>query len=102
VHATAVLAQVERVEVDARAEEELGQVGLEEVVDEAVHIQHGGVGGPVGPARDERGRHHALVVVAERDGAARVRLAEDVGNHINTHAATVRHGTAAVHIRGRT
>jgi hypothetical protein len=43
--AAAVLAQVERVEVDAPRGEEVGQVGLEEVVDEAVDVQHGA---PVG------------------------------------------------------
>ena len=78
--AAAVLAQVQGVEVDAPRHEEVGQVGLEEVVDEAVDVEHGGAGRALGPAGDERGDDRALVVVPEVDGAARVRRAENVGD----------------------
>jgi hypothetical protein len=63
--AAAVLAQVERVEVDAPRGEEVGQVGLEEVVDEAVDVQHGGAGRLACAAGDERRTDRALVVVLE-------------------------------------
>jgi hypothetical protein len=39
--AAAVLAQVQRVEVPAALDEEVGEMGLEEVVHESVHVEHG-------------------------------------------------------------
>ena len=79
--AAAVLAQVEGVEVPAAFDEEVGQVGLEEVVGETVQVEHGAPGGLVGPAADQGGQYRALVVVSEIDRLVLVRSAEQVRFH---------------------
>ena len=79
----AVLAQVERVEVVAALGPPLGVPGLEEVVGEAVHVQHRlgrrAGGGTPHQRRDDR----ALVVGRQRDGLGEVGLAEHVGDALH-------------------
>ncbi len=71
--AATVLAQVKGVEVVPTRSEELGQVGLEEVVDVAVHVEHRPLGRGRGPQRDQ-GRHDlALGVGCQLDAAPLVR-----------------------------
>jgi hypothetical protein len=79
--AAAVLPQVERVEVPAPLGEEVGQVGLEEVVVEAVHVEHRAPGRPVGATPDQRGDDRPLVVATEVDRVALIGLAQDVDLH---------------------
>ncbi len=63
--------------------EELGQVGLEEVVDEPVHVEHRPAVRVVAAAAHQRGDDGALVVVPEVDRAALVGLAENVNLHVS-------------------
>ncbi len=82
----AVLPQVEGVEVVAAVGPPLGVAGLEEVVRESVHVQHGppaccalAVRGP-----PDQGRHHrAFVVWREPDRLGGVRRPEDVGHRLH-------------------
>ena len=84
----AVLAEVEGVEVVAEPGPELGQVALEEVVAEAVHVQHGTLAAVRGGGVDERGDDAALAVVGELEHLRDEGLPEDVG-HALAHAAGV-------------
>ena len=79
--AAAVLAQVERVEVPAALGEEVGHVGLEEVVDEAVHVEHGAAGRAVGAPPHEGRDHRPLVVGAQLDRPPLVGGAQHVRFH---------------------
>ena len=79
--AASVFTQVDGVEVEATLGEEVGQMGLEEVVDEAVDVQHGRAGRLVAPATDERRRERAFGVAAEVDGVPFVRGAEQIRLH---------------------
>ena len=79
--AASVLAQLERVEVEPAVEEELGDVGLEEVVDVTVDVEHGTTGRPGRWVADERRDHRALVVRAEVEGTAKVGAAEKIRLH---------------------
>ena len=75
----AVLAQVEGVEGVAAVGPPPGVLGVEEVVGEAVHVQHRPAVGSRGLERDQGGDDGALAVGRERDGLDPVVGAEDVG-----------------------
>ena len=79
----AALAQVQGIEGEAPGGEEVGQLGLEEVVREAVHVQHGSphVLARPGDAPHQHRAHVALTVRvgAELEDRLLVALAEDVG-----------------------
>ncbi|MCP9949712.1 hypothetical protein [Actinomadura madurae] len=78
-----MLAQVERVEVEAEIEVEIGQVLLEEVVDEPVQVQHGPAG-RVGAAPPHQRRHDlALGVPAHRQLDRLVAGAEHIRRHVH-------------------
>jgi len=76
----AALAQVERVEREAALGPELGQLGLEEVVAEAVDVDHRAARRALVATTHQRGVDPALAVgiLAEVDRQALVRLAQDV------------------------
>ena len=79
----AVLAQVERVEVVAALGPPVGVPGLEEVVGEAVQVQHRLGGRPGrGPAHERRD-DLALVVRRQRDGLGEVGLSQDVCDRLH-------------------
>lgn len=73
-----MLAQVERVEMPALLDEEIRQVGLEEIVDESVYVEHGPIAVPVRPAPDQGGRDRPFLVPAEVDHLPFVRRPEQV------------------------
>src|SRR4029079_7165843 len=75
----AVLPQVEGVEVVAAPGPPLGVRRLEEVVGEAVHVQHRLRRPLAGAATDEGRDDPALVVVGQVEGLRRVRRAQHVG-----------------------
>ncbi len=85
----AVLAQVDGVERVAALGPPLGVLGVEEVVGEAVHVQHRAAGGPAGRQRHEGGDHRAFVVRREGHGLDPVGRSEDVGLRLGWHGPRI-------------
>jgi hypothetical protein len=105
----AVLPQVQGVEVVAPLDPEVRGRGLEEVVAEAVEVEHRttrrplGRGTPTHEGRDDL----ALAVGCESDGLGEVRLTEDVDDRLShawlgslSHAPIVPHPSASGRPRG--
>jgi hypothetical protein len=65
----------------------IGQVRLEEVVDESVDVEHRAVRGFLGAAAHERGDDLALVVVRQRDGQGFVGFSQYIGLRLDLHGA---------------
>jgi hypothetical protein len=78
----AVLAEIQCVEMPAALDVEVGQVRLEEVVHEAVHVEDRAAGWGVGGAMHQGGDHLALIVRVERDHVPFVRVTQDVNRHV--------------------
>ena len=86
----AVLAEVDGVEGVAAVGPPPGVLGVEEVVGEAVHVQHGTSVGPRRLERHQRGDHGPLAVGRERDRLHPVLRTEDVGlQRFRRHVATL-------------
>jgi hypothetical protein len=79
----AVLAQVQGVEVEAPLDVEVGQVLLEEVVDEAMDVQHRPPPALGPPAPYERGHDIALGVLSQRKLDRLVLGPEHIGRHVH-------------------
>ena len=79
---TTVLPQVDGVEVLAAGGVEFRQFGVEEVVGEAVHVQHGPRGRAGGAVTDHGCLDRALVILGEIHGQRLVSLAQDVRHRV--------------------
>jgi hypothetical protein len=79
--AASVLAQVDGVEVDARADEEVREMGLKEIVGVAVDVEHGARGRCLAAPTDQGRNDRTLVVFVEVDRHALVRRAQHIFIH---------------------